>query len=164
MLEGWVITCRKKGLSNSPGSLTTHKSSSNESFLSKQGAKTNWTRSPSCPTSPSIPRSLLPSSWEEFLWGKKRCSSAKLHWSKEVNTTTSIPCSEPKLQKNPNIILRGFYTSSSDGRRKTTDPVTGNIIRTKEGSWTYADGLFFHGNLLLQRIQKLLQGCSGRHS
>lgn len=48
----WVITCRKRGLSNSPGRLSTHKSSSNERFLSKQGAKTNWTRSPICPTSP----------------------------------------------------------------------------------------------------------------
>lgn len=47
-VRGRVITCRKKD-SNSAGSPTTHKSSSNESFLSKQGFKTNCTRSPSAP-------------------------------------------------------------------------------------------------------------------
>lgn len=46
-VRGLVITCRKRGLSESPGKLYPHKSSSNESFLSKQGAKTNWTWSPS---------------------------------------------------------------------------------------------------------------------
>lgn len=60
-VRGWVITCRKKD-SNSAGSPTTHKSSSNENFLSKQGFKTNWTRSPSAPPL-AHPSLSFPFSW-----------------------------------------------------------------------------------------------------
>lgn len=65
-VKGWVITCRKTGLSNFTGSPTTHKSSSNESFLSKQGFKTNGTRSPSAPSLAHCSFSP-PFYWSEFL-------------------------------------------------------------------------------------------------
>lgn len=83
-----------------------------------------------------IPHTLLPFfSRRNFYEEKERCSGAGLHMSKEVNTTTSMLCTDPKLREIKHY-FKGFYRSSSHNSRTATNPnlVTANIFRPKERS------------------------------
>lgn len=104
---GWVITCRKRGLSNSPGRLSTHKSSSNESFLSKQGGlKQTEHGAPQPPT----PHPSLSSPF--FLGGifmrKEEMKGCKTTLEQRGKYDNINPLQWPQTGKKSNIILSAF--------------------------------------------------------
>lgn len=105
---------QEKELFNSLGSRTTHKSSSNESLLSKQGAKTNRTRSPSAPP---LPRpSLSPLLLVGIFMRKEemqRCNAKLEQSGKYYNLSSAVT----QNCKKKNHYFKGFYTNSSNSSR-----------------------------------------------